>query len=187
MKPVIKVAAIMTLCISFFSTTVSAEEDEAVVLKEKNMAISFEPMGLLNGSIPLTFRIKLFDHFSLGLSGYDKVFSFTEVDVTGIGGGLSAKFHLSAPAFENGWYLKPEAMVGYWTVGDDDKKTAGYGVEPKLLAGYDWVWKNGFNLSLGAGVKYLYYTGNKSDIKDVNNFGFAELFPNIDLGIGWAF
>lgn len=153
---------------------------------EKNMALSFDPMGLLSGAVPLTFRMGIADRFSLGITAYDKFFSLSKVTTMGIGGGLSGKFHLSGTAFTNGWYVKPEAMVGYWQIGDEPNKTKGIAIEPRLTAGYDWIWPNGFNLSLGFGIKYLHFTGDRTAIKDMG-FGFHEFFPNADLGLGWAF
>lgn len=174
--------------VAFLWTTmvasVTANADEQI---NKNMALSFEPVGLLNGVIPITFRIGVGDRFSLGISAYDKIFNLTKDHVTGVGGGLSGKFHLSAPAFSNGWYVKVETLGGYWTVGEDAKKSIGFTVEPRLTAGYDWIWTSGFNITLGGGIKYTHYVGDQSKINDIAGFGFHGMFPNADLGVGWAF
>lgn len=154
---------------------------------EKNMSLSVEPMSLLSGAIPVTLSIGLGSKFSLGITGYDKFFSLTKIPIQGVGGGLSGKFHLSADAFTNGWFVKPEVMAGYWQIGEGESKTRGVGVEPRLVAGYDWIWPAGFVLSLGIGIKYVYFSGNKEMVKDVSGFGFHEFFPNADLGLGWAF
>jgi hypothetical protein len=175
----IKTALLMSFCVGILTTPLRGQE--------KNMSISFDPMGLLNGAIPLTFRVMAAEHFSFGLSGYDKVFSLSKVKVSGVGGGLSGKFHLSAPAFTNGWYIKPEIMAGYWSIGETPDRSEGYGVEPRLVAGYDWIWSPGFTISLGLGIKYAYLSIDKAKIKDLASFGFYELFPNAELNIGWAF
>lgn len=180
MKTISRLALLTCFCVGFLTTPAQGEE-------QKNMAISFDPVGLLGGAIPFTFRIKMGDRFSLGISGFDKFFNLTKNSVAGVGGGLSGKFHLSAPAFTDGWYLKPEAMAGYWSLGDAPNKTSGYSIEPRLVVGYDWIWSSGFNLNLGSGIKYIHYFGDQSKVEDFPGFGFHEFFPNFEMGVGWAF
>jgi len=153
----------------------------------KNMSLSIDPIDLFAGSIPLTFRVKVANRLSIGLSGYDKIFGTGTTQVLGVGGGLSAKFHLSAPAFTDGWYVKPEIMGGYWSVGDAQEKSVGLGLEPRLLSGYDWIWSSGLSVSLGLGIKYLHFTGNQATIQKIPGFGFHGFFPNADVSLGWAF
>lgn len=180
MKTTIR-AILASFCVGVLLTT------PLLAQGEKNMSLSVDPMGILGGSLPFTFGMRIADRFSLGIIGYDKFFSLGKTKVDGIGGGLSGKFHLSAPAFSDGWYLKPEVMAGYWTIGESPEQSAGYGVEPRLVAGYDWIWAPGFTLSLGLGIKYVFYSGHQNTIKDLVGFGFHEFFPNADLAIGWAF
>ncbi len=180
MKQILKLALAASMIVGIFAMPVSATDG-------RNMAISFDPVGLLGGAIPFTFRVRLADHFSMGISGFDKFFNLTKNTVTGVGGGLSGKFHLSAPAFSDGWYIKPEAMAGYWTFGEKDKVVKAFNVEPRLTVGYDWIWPSGFNLALGLGIKYSHFFGDKSEIEDTSGFGFHEFFPNFDVGLGWAF
>ena len=179
MKRILKIVLTTSICVGIFTTPLHADD--------KNMAISFDPVGLLGGAIPFTFRIRLADHFSIGISGFDKFFNLTKNSVAGVGGGLSGKFHLSSTAFSDGWYIKPEAMGGYWTFGDAPDKVNAFSVEPRLTVGYDWIWPSGFNLALGLGIKYTHFIGDKSRISDLSGFGFHEFFPNFDVGIGWAF
>jgi hypothetical protein len=153
----------------------------------KNMSVSIDPIDLLAGSIPLTFRVKLANRFSLGLSGYDKIFNTGTTPVLGVGGGLSAKFHLSAPAFTDGWYVKPEVMAGYWVVGESPEKSVGLALEPRLMSGYEWIWPSGLSVSLGLGIKFMHFTGNQTAIQKLPGFGFHGFFPNADLSLGWAF
>lgn len=155
--------------------------------QEKNMSITVDPLNLVSGTIPLTFYIKLAEKFSLGLSGYDKIFSLNKTKMTGVGGGLGGKFHLSAPAFEDGWFVKIEAMAGYWTIGEAPNKNKGFSIEPRFMTGYDWVWPAGFTISLGMGIKYTFLTGNLSSVQEFPKLGFHEFFPNADFGVGWAF
>lgn len=180
MNKIFKMALITSICVGIFTSPVRADET-------KNMAISFDPVGLLGGAIPFTFRIRLANHFSLGISGFDKFFNLTKNSVAGVGGGLSGKFHLSSTAFNDGWYIKPEAMAGYWTFGDSPNKVNAFSVEPRLTVGYDWIWASGFNLALGLGIKYSHFIGDKSRVEDMSGFGFHEFFPNFDVGVGWAF
>lgn len=178
-KTTLQTAVLAGFCLGLITTPLFGEE--------KNMSLSVDPMSLLGGAVPVTFAAKLADRFSLGLTGYDKFFSLSKVTVQGVGGGLSGKFHLSADAFHDGWFIKPEVMAGFWTIGDPPEQSRGYGFEPRLVAGYDWVWNAGFVLSLGIGIKYVYYSGDPARVKDISGFGFHELFPNADLSLGWAF
>lgn len=180
MKQILNIVLLTSICVGLISTQGNAQDD-------KNMAITFDPVGLLGGAIPFTFRARLADHFSIGISGYDKFFNLTKKTVNGVGGGLSAKFHLSSVAFNDGWYIKPEAMAGYWSIGDAPDVTHGYSVEPRLTVGYDWIWPSGFNLALGLGIKYIHFIGDQTKVTDLSGFGFHEFFPNFDVGIGWAF
>jgi hypothetical protein len=153
----------------------------------KNMSLSLDPIMLAGGSIPLTFQAKVSERLSLSISGYDKVYSFTKTKLLGVGGGLGAKFHLSAPGFEDGWYIRPEAMLGLWTIGDMPNRSQALSLEPRLMAGYDWIWHNGLSVGLGLGIKYVYFGGNPASVQDFSNFGFHDFFPNADISVGWAF
>lgn len=177
----IRIAVLASIIVGLLTTPLRANE--------KNMSISVDPINLVSGSIPITFNMKLAEHFSLGISAYDKVFSLdkTKSKIMGVGGGLGFKFHLSAPAFQNGWFVKPEIMAGYWQIGEDPNKTKGFSIEPRAMAGYEWVWPGGFYLSLGIGIKYCFLTGNLKSIQEFPNLGFHEFFPNADLSVGWAF
>lgn len=168
------------IIVGFITTTLEAQEP-------KNMSLSVDPIMLAGGAIPLTFTMKIAERFSLSLTGYDKVYSFSKTKLLGVGGGLGAKFHLSAPAFEDGWYIRPEAMIGYWTIGEHPNKSRAVSVEPRLMAGYDWIWPAGLMIGVGLGIKYVWYSGNPVTIQEFSNFGFHDFFPNADISIGWAF
>ncbi|HXW60043.1 MAG TPA: hypothetical protein VEK06_00745 [Myxococcota bacterium] len=168
------------IIVGFIATTLDAQDS-------KNMSLSVDPIMLAGGAIPLIFQTRISDRFSLCITGYDKVFSFSKTKLLGVGGGIGAKFHLSAPGYEDGWYIKPETMIGYWSIGELANRTRSLSLEPRLLAGYEWVWPSGLMLGVGLGIKYVWYAGNPASIQEFANFGFHDFFPNADLSIGWAF
>lgn len=172
------------IIVGVFAATLDAQQEYQ---NEKNMALCIDPIMLAGGAIPLTFQMRVSERFSLSLTGYDKVFSLSKTKLLGVGGGIGAKFHLSRPAFEDGWYIRPEAMVGYWTIGELPNRTRALSVEPRLMAGYEWVWPTGLMVSLGLGIKYVWYSGKAETIQEFPNFGFHDFFPNADVSVGWAF
>lgn len=153
--------------------------------KVRNHEIAIDPLGFLGGNLPLSFRLGLNDNVALGIHGEARFYGWNRY-TRGFGGGLgvSAKFFLSAPTFQDSWYVEPSLMVHYYSLQDSRAKF--WNISPSVVGGYGWVWDSGFSLNLGLGVQYSYaFIDHKvfgdATIWDIHGFG-----PTGDFSLGFV-
>ena len=138
--------------------------------KEDDFNFRLSP-SLLYGVFDLRPEIKISKKMSAGgIFGYSIRYSKHFV----IGGGLNYKLDDGHIMKADGWIVNPFVVYGLYD-GDDLAEV------PSLIVGgegaYQWVWRNGFNLRLGAGIQNGTYkvVGIHS-----NN---VSVFLNFTLGI----
>lgn len=164
--------------------------------------IRINPLGLLLGEIGADIDFGISESVTLGPSvSYLKASatddSGNSVTATAAAFGLRANFYLSNKRFHDGWYLAPSAYYIPLTVSDtisgSSYSATLHMLEVEALCGYQWVWKNGFNMTLGAGVGY--YSASSS-VTITNSSGgtsaatipiFAGVVPAAEFGLGWVF
>lgn len=196
-------------CLQFASPETSADntnspnsspEHDLGALKSTNIRIN--PLGLLLGVIGADVDFGVGERFTIGPSiAYLKA-STTDiysdgVDYTAWSIGIRANFYLSGPRFHSGWYLAPSAAYIPVTVNDSfsgDSYTATSGAFAiSVLAGYQWVFRSGFNMTLGAGAAYyttkknVTVTDSSGNSQNVSTPSFAGVLPDLEFGLGWAF
>ncbi len=151
--------------------------------------ISSNPLQLLGGALPISFRFALSDKAALGVHAIANFFDFQDrTDHFGIGLGLSGKFFLSNLAFEDSWFIEPGVAVGYLFHQTTDTKVKNnyVALTGSVIGGYGWVWDSGFSLNLGLGVRYTHAFVNKKIFGSEYSWGLHGFFPAGDFSLGYA-
>lgn len=145
----------------------------------RRMEISFNPASLLSGELEAAYRFAVSHNVAFGLHLNGLLFSLTkEAAATGLGGGLSAKFFLTRDAFMDGWWVEPALYTS--RIGFSGSENF-WRLSPRVIAGYGWVWPNGFSLNLGLGVAYNHAFAAANPGYPYNGFWWAG-----DFSIGYA-
>lgn len=148
----------------------------------KKMELSVNPLQLLLGSLPLTFRVALSEKVALSLSAQGRFLSLGgDTNFYGGGGGVGVKFYLSGAAIEDSWYIEPALYFSY--VGTGGKGF--WALSPSVIGGYTWVWASGFLINLGLGAQYAINMGDTL-YKGKKPFGTHGILPTGEFSLGWA-
>jgi hypothetical protein len=91
--------------------------------------------------------------------------------------GVQMNYALNGDVLSRGWLVNP--YLQYYQSNYNHKHQNSSGVVGTNLA-YQWIWDNGFNLQLGAG---LVYTTIKLPVSISNE----NIHPNFDFTIGYSF
>lgn len=171
--------------VSEMSSTSTASSYE---LKRVNITVS--PLGFIIGSFGGGVDFGVSDRITLGAYGSYLSRNIADVYVQGGDVGARARFYLTGPRLSSGWYLSPS--VGYTTVsiGAGRRSISVDGPEAKGIIGYQWVFDNGINIALGAGLTYRALTPKtvsqdgqqRKLISSLNGIGFAS-----EVSLGFAF
>lgn len=158
----------------------------------KTMGVFISPLNLAGASLDAKFSIKVHDRIALVLPVTAQAFpsnsslTFTK-DLMFFSAGIGAKFFLNNQAFADGFYLEPRVVAG-WAKVTPCENVPIRGIETpflrtSLVAGYGWVWSNGFSLNLGLGGMYNYaFSDDSLAVKKViqkSPYHLAQMATNL--------
>jgi hypothetical protein len=146
----------------------------------KTNMLSTNPLGIVFGIFNLEYQKSVGEKSALGISAV--YWKPPLIELSFIGGNIS--FNLYSKSAFHGFFVKPLVSIGYtsWkfidiTLAEVDNSavTFGFGAD----AGYRWLWKSGFSIGLGGGIRYT--LGSYSGID------FGGIGPSLLFDLGWAF
>jgi hypothetical protein len=130
-------------------------------------------LGLFNAGVDFKISRKS----TLGLEAAFSTIGSSGSSLTAFGGGLRYSYYLTGEALTDSWYVSPYFFaLPITTSGSSSSST----VTPMLLgavAGYHWIYKNGFNMMFGAGAQYA----------TVAKTGGYAVLPALEYRIGFTF
>lgn len=106
---------------------------------------------------------------------------FDQPSFTGFGGGVRPTVFLTDDA-PRGVYVAPFLRIDRVTI-DEPGATSDWGYSTGAFVGYSWLFKDRFNLRIGAGAQWLAYEVFVGPRRE----SFRTLFPALDLVVGYAF
>lgn len=118
-------------------------------------------------------------------------------DLTSYTVGVTARYHLSGPRFMDGWVMSgnlsylPSSMSYSTGFKEYSGSLSGIGVSADI--GYQWMWKSGLNLSLGAGLAFSSLPSEQTlTASDGSQMAAATpawsgITPDVELTVGYAF
>lgn len=142
--------------------------------------IKINPISLAFGNFNLSYQraIGKSSAVQIGANYWYRIFG-TEVRGFGIRGGYQFFLTGRTKSAPEGFYIGPQ--LGYNSLKekstDETASTFGVGV----LLGYQWIWKSGVALDLGAGPMYVFATNENTEET------FDGFLPNITIAIGYNF
>jgi len=142
--------------------------------------IKLNPIALAFGNFNLSYQRGLSNSSAIQI-GANYWYKILGIEVTGIGVRAGYQFFVtnkvkSAP---EGLYIGPQ--ISYNNLTDKATKETANAVGVGALIGYQWLWKSGVTLDLGAGPIYQFATESSS------NTDFEGFLPNITIAIGYNF
>ena len=157
---------------------------------DRDMAITWNPLSLLGLTLSGSYGIAVSDRVALivplGItyvfSGVGDSQSSASSYLFGISSGLGARFYFTGGAFEDGFYIQPNASIGWMKFGAGGVNALFAGGNAVL--GYSWVWDSGFMLNLAGGAGYHYVSANTDSKAGV--FALHGILPAIEFAIGYA-
>jgi len=143
--------------------------------------IVFNPLGILLGFGPLTYEREITNYVSVQASPSFVYWGFDEDDddsLTGLGLGVGVGFFPGGHA-PRGMRLSIDMLGGEMWSNHDEV----FVLMVRGMAGYNWMWNNGFTMGLHGGVQYWHMDfGDNSFLSE-----FKGVLPCIDFNIGFAF
>jgi hypothetical protein len=149
-------------------------------LPQPQNRLSAGPLGLLLGIGNFTYERALSPHFSFEVSPAFLYWGFSDEKLMGGGLGLGASYYFKGSA-PKGFRLNAGVTPGYVSADSSgsDSESALF-VSTKATLGYNFVWRSGFSLGLGAGVQYAYV-----GFDDFNS-SFNGVLPALDFNLGFT-
>jgi len=182
------------------SASMSFETESS--LKHANLRTA--PLGLLLGLYGFDLDIGLGERFTLGptfthFGGLSTVLLNT---VAGLNFNLSmigvrSNLYLSSRRFESGWIFAPEATYIPYSArllsNGKAFSASSHAWSAGANIGYQWNWRSGFNLMLGAGArvfttsKTLQLVSADQQVHSEDTPSFTGVLPSLDFSLGYAF
>lgn len=107
--------------------------------------------------------------------------TFDQPNFTGFGGGIRPTIFLTDDA-PSGVYVAPFLRIDRVT-SDTTGSSSNWGYSTGAFAGYSWLFKDHFNVRVGAGAQWLAYEVLVGQRRE----SFKTFFPALDLVVGYAF
>lgn len=167
----------------FTALTMGIFNVNAHAVSVKSMELTVNPLQLLNGKLPLAFRMGLTEKMALGLHFHGRFYSYGTSPMHGLGGGLSLKFYLSGQAISDSWYLEP-AIFGEFNMPRGRDRF--WGIIPTVIGGYTWVWDSGFVINLGLGAAYGHNFVESAYWDKHRPYGVQGLMATGEFSIGYS-
>ena len=153
----------------------------------KDLNIATNPLGLTSNALTGSIDKSLTPYHSLGLeAGYllnTPTAALTGYEVSGFELGIRTTLHQNH--FDGtGFYAYLGASYGQLKIKNKvDDLISLSTISPKLTGGYQWAWDNGFNMKLGAGLKYIIFGGTKifNDSEPLN----STTSLNLEFQVGY--
>ncbi len=152
----------------------------------RKWTLQVDPLTTALGFVHLQVERALHPHLSIyagpSLRLFNGLISEPTDNYRGLGGemGLRVFFRPTAP---RGFWVQTRGVLAHLTsyrrLEPDGSHPTSIGGYVSVLGGYTWIFKNGFVVSLGAGVQYLHYT--------VDNQGSKGILPAAHTTLGYAF
>ncbi len=151
--------------------------------------LRFAPLGFIFGSYSLNFDFAVGDRITVG--PYLNYFNYNllGLGISSVGGGVAMMYYLSGPRLSSSWYLSPEVGFGANSLSLNGATSSVAGLQARATVGYQWVWRSGFNLQLGAGVQYssMSATQKVGGQETQVTGGAVGVGPAFDFMLGQAF
>jgi hypothetical protein len=141
----------------------------------RNLNLKINPLGMLTGTGGLELEIRIADSMSISPT---VTYASAGPDNSIIGGGARATIYMRGPTLTGGFIVSPFGMLAKMTFGGDETTAVILG----SLAGYQWIWDNGFNIGLGGGLAYF-----AVDSSAGSDMAFSGIGPAAEFTLGIAF
>jgi len=158
----------------------------SVNLESQKNLIALNPLGLIFGSLGLEYQRALSPRLAILVapafaSSSATTSEGTSIKSTGFSLNVGPVVYLSKQAFE-GWNFKLDLGFLYAEASGAGSST-GTGFTAEALIGYRWLWKNGFNLALGIGGRYVNFSVEAGET--TMDFSGGGLAAEFSLGLAF--
>ncbi|MCG8306241.1 MAG: DUF3575 domain-containing protein [Cytophagales bacterium] len=142
--------------------------------------MKINPISLAFGNFNLSYQRALSDASAIQI-GANYWYNILGTEVSGVGLRGAYQFFITnrAQPAPEGFYIGPQMSINSVNVQETDEKVTAVGIG--LMLGYQWVWKSGVTLDLGAGPMYQFANESSTD-ESVEGF-----LPNITIAVGYNF
>lgn len=158
--------------------------------KEATQDVSVNPIGLLVGTLGVTYERAVFDENSFTVGGDLALRGVPGNAWTILGAHGSYRWWLASPHRLSGWFVGPAAFLYSltWTYdyGRTQYSASGIYFGGGAEGGFQWVFKNGFLLNAGANLGYM--AGSLSAASGTNvSLPFGGPYFGLLGSVGYAF
>ncbi len=142
--------------------------------------IKLNPIALAFGNFNLSYQRAFSDASAIQI-GANYWYKILGVEVSGIGVRAGYQFFVTnkTKAAPDGLYIGPQISFNNLTDKETKESVNAFGVG--ALIGYQWLWKSGVTLDLGAGPIYQFASESSTESD------FSGFLPNITIAIGYNF
>jgi hypothetical protein len=142
--------------------------------------IKVNPIALAFGNFNMSYQRALGKAHAvqIGANYWYRIFG---TDVSGIGVRAGYQFFLTTRTKDapEGFYIGPQVSFNSITEKETDTSVTAFGVGAML--GYQWVWKSGLCLDLGAGPIYQFASESETTTS------YQGFLPNVTIALGFNF
>lgn len=204
-----KTLLVLALIVSVFATDIFAQNKNSIKLAPVEMVrgaigLTYERALPNNTSLILSVRYTDFsrvDNNRLTLFSIFGILIGDQYHQEGFDVEFSFRKYFGGKAFLNGFYLQPGIGAGHYKISHEEEIINFLGLERdktqfnfseelnvssfSLRSGYQWVFKSGFTLDIGMGLRVNKTFGMYSDL--IDNKRLNGLKPMANLKLGYAF
>ncbi len=142
--------------------------------------IKINPIALAFGNFNLAYQRGLSDATALqiGANYWYRIFG-EEVSGVGIRGAYHFFITNKVKPAPEGFYIGPQ--LSYNSLTDKETKESVNAIGVGVMLGYQWIWKSGVTLDLGAGPMYQFANETTTGVS------YEGFLPNITIAVGYNF
>jgi hypothetical protein len=144
--------------------------------------IKVNPLGLLFGTTSLSYERVLTPKSALQINANYGNIKILGISISNVGVGADYRLYFSkSKEAPRGFYFAPGAAYSNVSV----ENVSGSAFSLSGVAGYQWVWKSGFELDLYLGPQYTF--GGELNSGGTNYAQFSGFGPKLGVSIGYGF
>ncbi len=190
----VRATLILTLILNLTSIANAGDATQDLAQDMRQHDFRLAPVALLLGELVATVDFKVAPPLTLGPEVVAYNVTYNGYNAASYALGLRANYKLTGSAFTNGFYLGP--YLRYYSInisnyGNFGAAASTTGALAGLVLGYQWLWKVGFNVNVGAGLEvasfsHVHVTDGQGNSNDVAIPLWGSGFVG-EVALGWLF